>query len=58
MGKSRIEEILENMLGETDDLEAPRSRNEALLLQIYELLQDSKDLVATYEDGTVTVKMR
>lgn len=58
MGQSRFEEILENILGETDDLEAPRSRNEALLLQIYEMLQDSKDLVATYENGTVTVKLR
>lgn len=58
MGKSRIEEILENILGETDDLENPRSRNEALLLQIYEMLKDDKDLVATYDNGTVTVKLR
>jgi hypothetical protein len=58
MGQSRNEEILENILGETDILADPRSRNESLLLQIYEQLQDSKDLVATYENGTVTVKLR
>lgn len=58
MGYSRIEEILENILGETDELAEPRSRNEALLIQIYEMLQDEKDLVATYENGTVTVKLR
>ena len=58
MGQSRLEEILENILGETDDLESPRSRNEALLIQIYEKLQNEKDLVATYENGTVTVKLR
>ena len=58
MGYSRIEEILENILGETDELAEPRSRNEALLIRIYEMLQDEKDLVATYENGTVTVKLR
>ncbi len=58
MGQSRIEEIMENILGETDDLETPRSRNEALLLQIYELLQADNRLVATYDNGAVTVKLR
>ncbi len=59
MGKSRIEEILENILGETDQLAEPVSRNEALLIQIYEMLQEGKSLVATVdEDGKVHVNLR
>lgn len=56
MGQSRNEEILENILGETDVLADPRSRNEALLLQVYELLQEL-DLKVTYDNGTVTIKL-
>lgn len=55
MGKSRNEEILENILGEQDPLESPRSRNEQLLHLIYEMLQDGAQLEATYEDGKVTL---
>lgn len=44
MGKSRNEEILENILGEQDPLEFPRSRNEQLLHLIYEMLQDGAQL--------------
>lgn len=58
MGQSRIEEILENILGEQDDLKAPVSRNEALLISIYEMLQESKELKATYDNGTVTISVR
>ena len=59
MGQSRIEEILENILGENDPLAAPVSRNEALLIQIYEMLQEGKKLVATSDgNGTVTIEMR
>ncbi len=58
MAKSRIEEILENILGDNDPLAAPVSRNEALLIRIYEMLQESKDLKATYNDGTVTISVR
>ena len=36
MGQSRIENILENMLGATHELPEPQSRNEALLTAIYE----------------------
>lgn len=58
MGKSRIEEILENILGESDPLAAPVSRNEALLIQICEMLQEGKNLVATHDgDGTVTIRL-
>ena len=60
MTKSRIEEIFENILGEKDELAAPFSRNEALLIQIYEMLQESKELNVTYDDvtGTVTISVR
>lgn len=58
MGKSRIEEILENILGEQDPLATPFSRNEALLIQIYEMLQETKDLKVTYDNGTVTISVR
>lgn len=60
MGKSRIEEILENILGEQDPLATPFSRNEALLIQIYEMLQETKDLKVTYDetDKTVTISVR
>ena len=58
MGRSRNEEILENILGETDQLAPASSRNEALLIQIYEMLQESKDLKVTYDNGTVTIEMR
>ena len=36
MGQSRIENILENMLGATHELPEPQSRSEALLTAIYE----------------------
>ena len=58
MGQSRIEEILENILGEQDELKSPVSRNEALLISIYEMLQESKELKATYDNGTVTISVR
>lgn len=55
MGRSRIEEILENILGENDPIATPVSRNEALLIQIYEMLQNT-DLVASH-DGNGTVRL-
>lgn len=58
MGQSRIEEILENILGEQDELKTPVSRNEALLISIYEKQQESKELKATYDNGTVTISVR
>ena len=58
MGRSRNEEILENILGETDQLAEPVSRNEALLIQIYEMMQEINDLKVTYDNGTVTIEMR
>lgn len=58
MGRSRIEEILENILGEQDPLAIPVSRNEALLIQIYDMLE-SKDLKSTDDgNGTVTLSVR
>lgn len=39
-GLSRTEEILENMLGATNDLKPPQSRVEALLMELLELIGD------------------
>lgn len=36
MGQSRVEDILENILGGDNELQAPQSRVEVLLTQIYE----------------------
>ena len=58
MGLSRIEEILENILGETDQLPEPISRNEALLLAILNQENVSGNLTASYNNGTVTLKVR
>ena len=54
--RSRIEKILENILGEQNLLEAPVSRNEELLTQIHEMLQE-KGLKATYDNGTVIISL-
>lgn len=40
MAQSRIEKILENILGAENEIEAPMSRNEVLLIAIMEMLQD------------------
>ena len=40
MPQSRIEAILENILGAENDILPPMSRNEVLLIQIMEMLQD------------------
>lgn len=53
--QSRIEAILENILGEENELLEPVSRNEALLQQILLMLQDGAEIVASYEDGKVTI---
>lgn len=58
MALSRIEEILENMLGESDPLPAPLSRNEALLIQLLNKLQSQDELKATENNGTVTLELR
>jgi len=39
-GLSRVEKILENMLGATNNLESPQSRVEALLMRLLELIED------------------
>ena len=40
MAQSRIEAILENILGGDNEILPPMSRNEVLLIQIMEMLQD------------------
>ena len=56
MGYSRNEEILENILGENDELPAAQSRMEALLLQILQMLAAGGTLKAvTNGNGTVTM---
>ena len=40
MVPSRIEAILENILGANNEILEPMSRNEVLLIQIMEMLQD------------------
>ena len=41
MAESRIESILENILGGNNTIRPPFSRNEALLLQISEQLEEA-----------------
>lgn len=40
MANSRIEAILENILGADNEILPPMSRNEVLLIQIMEMLQE------------------
>lgn len=40
MGQSRIENILENILGANNVIVEPQSRNEYLLIQIMEMLEN------------------
>lgn len=56
MADSRIEAILENILGANNELLEPTSRNEELLLQILEMLQ-GMGVAATYDNGTVTLHL-
>lgn len=47
MAQSRIEAILENILGADNEILPPMSRNEVLLIQIKEMLQGFPDTVIT-----------
>lgn len=47
MAQSRIEAILENILGADNEILPPMSRNEVLLIQIMEMLQGFPDTVIT-----------
>lgn len=40
MAQSRIEAILENILGADNEILPPMSRNEVLLIRILEMMQD------------------
>ena len=55
MDESRIEAILENILGADNELLEPVSRNEALLIQILEMLKNGAEINATYDNGKVTL---
>lgn len=50
MADSRIEAILGNILGEDNEILEPFSRNEALLLQIGEKIDNAPDTVITTSD--------
>lgn len=47
MAQSRIEKILENILGAENEIEAPMSRNETLLIAIMEMLEGVPDTAIT-----------
>ena len=53
MGQSRLEDILENMLGAHIELEPPQSRIEALLTQLLETGMGDPDSITTQEITTV-----
>ncbi len=55
MGQSRIENILENILGANNVIVEPQSRNEYLLIQIMEMLanQDPSEPISEEEIETI-----
>ena len=55
MGQSRIENILENILGANNVIPEPQSRNEYLLIQIMEMLenQDPSEPISEEEIDTI-----
>lgn len=55
MGQSRIENILENILGANNVIVEPQSRNEYLLIQIMEMLenQDPSEPISEEEIDTI-----
>ena len=50
MPQSRIEAILENILGEDNTILPPMSRNEVLLIQIMDMLEDVPNTVITSDE--------
>lgn len=52
MGQSRIEDILENILGADNDIGEPQSRNEYLLIEIMGLIAEVPQTEIT--DGEIT----
>lgn len=50
MPQSRIEAILENILGADNPIGSPQSRNEYLLIQIMEMLSTELDFEAIAEE--------
>ncbi|WP_458397835.1 hypothetical protein [Anaerotignum sp.] len=57
MGKSRNENIIENMLGAENELEEPKSRNEKLLMQLLDQTIIVGNISAKDDgNGTVTLE--
>ena len=52
---SRIEAILENMLGEHNQLEPPQSRIEALCMALYDQMIENEMIPVTAEEITEIV---
>lgn len=55
MGQSRIEDILENILGADNDIGEPQSRNEYLLIQIMGLIAEVPQTEITDSEITTIV---
>lgn len=59
MGLSRNENILENILGEQNDLDEPQSRIETLLMELLDMLSEHGELSATSDgNGTITIEVK
>ena len=55
MADSRIEAILENILGADNDILPPMSRNEVLLIQIMDMMQNDVPSTAITADEITTI---
>ena len=55
MGQSRIEDILENILGADNDIGEPQSRNEYLLIEIMGLIAEVPQTEITDSEITTIV---
>ena len=55
MADSRIEAILENILGADNDIRPPMSRNEVLLIQIMDMMQNDVPSAAITAEEITTI---
>lgn len=58
MGLSRNENILENILGESHELDEPQSRIEALLMQLLEKMSKGDASTITVTGETLMIKQK
>lgn len=53
MGQSRVETILENIIGSSTNFEVPKSRIEELLLQVSEIVNSNGSIILVSDEGKV-----